>query len=61
MSTYTNIGAALAGAEVAYARAIGITVALTHRGGTERTLYATILKEAFESVLTGDALRETRF
>lgn len=60
MSTYTNIGVALAGAEYACARAMGVTIGFTHRAGTEQTLYATVLKEAFESVLTGDALRETR-
>ena len=40
MSTYTDIGAAEAEAELAVAQAIGVQISLSHRGASANTLYA---------------------
>lgn len=60
MSAFTRIGAAQAAGVLAEAKAIGVTITISHRGAVAVTLYALIAKNEIGKVEDAGAVIETR-
>ena len=56
MAVYEQIGAGTAAAKLAAAKALGLTVQLSHRGATAATLYARFIRERTELVEDGPGI-----